>query len=676
MFLLTSRTRIEGVTDSKASQLAVSRMYRDMERVLESCAIEEGRANRICFEKCGILDAESWIIKVSGEEISITAGDDLGIVYAFFELSDRFLGIHPFWFWMDQKVVKRGLIEIADQTLHSPLRRVRYRGWFFNDETFLARWRPYGMEGLPWEMGFEALLRCGGNMVIPGDHENFRKYSQLAADMGLILTHHHVELLGAEMFMAAYPELGPSYTEHADLYEGLWEEAVRRQAGNRTVWAVGFRGQSDCPFWESEPNGAQMSDRERGEFITSIMKRQMEIVRSYVPDAVFCTNLYGELLELYREGCLEVPEGVIRIWANNGYGKMVVRRRGNHNPRTPALPQNEKEREGKHGIYYHASFYDLQAASHTTMLPQTPEYFDRNLWEAFEAGLTEYLIINCSNVRPHVCTLEMMSRIWNGEHITAEDFYPEFAGEYFGENRRRIAALYRKYAECAFLYGGHDDEVVGEQFYPHSVRILAGQWIRDFRKTAESFQWAKSGNTLDGQIGWLADLCRGRAQEYAGYAAQCRAVGEELYGPLTVQVMAHLTGLLGIDHFCRAWELWKSGDEMEAFYECGLAAESFSEGHEAFMRAETGIWKGFYAYEHFADYKFAAHVLRNLMGYIRISGDGDEYYRWDAALLGKEGKGVVFPHGNNHQTEVELFQRMKELRGDERKDHLIVWRRI
>lgn len=676
MFSLTSRTRIEGVTDSRASQLAVSRMYRDMERVLDSRVPEEARLNRICFEKCGHLEEESWIIKVTEEEICVSAGDDLGIVYAFFEVSGRFLGIHPFWFWMDQKVEKRALIRIEDQILRSPFRKVKYRGWFFNDETFIARWHPYGRESLPWEMGFEALLRCGGNMVIPGDDENFRKYSQLAADMGLILTHHHVEVLGAEMFLAVYPELNPSYTEHADLFEELWEEAVRRQAGNRTIWAIGFRGQSDCAFWESEESGMRMSSQERGEFIAAIMKRQMELVKSYVPDAVFCTNLYGELMELYREGCLEVPEGVIKIWANNGYGKMVARRRGNHNPRIPALPQSEKEREGKHGIYYHASFYDLQAASHTTMLLQTPEYFDRNLWEAFEAGLTEYLIINCSNVRPHVCTLEMMSRIWNGEHITSEDFYSEFAGEYFGENRRQIAALYKKYAECAILYGSYDDEVAGEQFYTHSVRILAGQWIRDFRSAAEGYQWAKRADTLDEQIKWLSALCRGKVEEYTEYAAQCQSVGDELYGPLTVQVTVHKAGLSGIDHFCRAWELWKRGDEMEAFYECGLSAESFSEGHEAFERAETDIWKGFYAYEHFADFKFAAHVLRNLMGYIRISGDGDQYYQWDAVLLRKKGKGVVFPHGNNHQTEVELFQRMKELRGEIRKDHLIVWRRV
>ncbi len=32
------------------------------------------------------------------------------------------------------------------------------------------------------------------------------------------------------------------------------------------------------------------------------------MVREQIPDAVFCTNLYGEILELYREGCLQIPE--------------------------------------------------------------------------------------------------------------------------------------------------------------------------------------------------------------------------------------------------------------------------------------------------------------------------------------------------------------------------------
>lgn len=104
---------------------------------------------------------------------------------------------------------------VEEQRIVSRKTAVRYRGWFFNDETFLSRWNPGGDETLAWEMGFEACLRCGGNMVIPGDVDNFRKYRKLASDMGLILTHHHVEILGAPMFLNVYPEENPSYRETA-----------------------------------------------------------------------------------------------------------------------------------------------------------------------------------------------------------------------------------------------------------------------------------------------------------------------------------------------------------------------------------------------------------------------------------------------------------------------------
>ena len=54
-------------------------------------------------------------------------------------------------------------------------------------------------------MAFETLLRCGGNMTIPGTDKNSRLNRQMAADMGLWITHHHAEPLGAEIFARAYP---------------------------------------------------------------------------------------------------------------------------------------------------------------------------------------------------------------------------------------------------------------------------------------------------------------------------------------------------------------------------------------------------------------------------------------------------------------------------------------
>lgn len=46
--------------------------------------------------------------------------------------------------------------------------KVKYRGWFVNDETLLSHWKVERRANLPFVMAFETLLRLGGNMVIPG----------------------------------------------------------------------------------------------------------------------------------------------------------------------------------------------------------------------------------------------------------------------------------------------------------------------------------------------------------------------------------------------------------------------------------------------------------------------------------------------------------------------------
>lgn len=674
MFVFTAQTEIYGFISSKTIQLAVDRMYRDISMVLRSG--ERKDKSVIVFAIHEGMEEESWMIEVQKNQILIQAADDLGLVYAFLEISKEFLGIPPFWFWQEMSWKPVESIAVEEQKRFSKKKPIHYRGWFFNDETFLARWNPEGDGKLAWEMGFEACLRCGGNMVIPGDIDNFRKYGKLASDMGLILTHHHVEILGAPMFLNVYPDEEPSYTKNRKLFEQIWEDAVKEQADQKTIYAIGFRGQGDCAFWESESGGSELSDEEKGRFISNIMKRQIEIVRKYVKNPILCTNLYGEIMELYRDGWLEIPDEVIKIWADNGYGKMVARRRGNHNPRTIALPLNDQEREGKHGIYYHVSFYDLQAASHTTMVPQRPEYFNKQLWEAFEDHLTEYLIVNCSSVRQHTCTLEMVSRIWSGEHITSETFYPRFVEEYYRESQDKICALYEEYPKLCIHYGMQEDEVAGEQFYTHCVRILAGQWMISQEQPAEDMKWATDAETLDGQMKWVYDKCAPKEEESLEYAESCRRVGATLYDSLTVQAILHYEGCAGTVLFYRAWEEWSKKNYMEAFYECGLAAEHFSMADRALRETEHGIWKDFYKYERFADYKFAAHILRCLMGYIRIYSDGSSYYKWDARLRKLCGKGEIFCNWDNHETEKELFERMKEIRGETFDKDLIVWKRI
>lgn len=673
-FILTGNTQIEGSWKSRPVSYAVERLYRDIKKTLTT---EVATSGKIYFDSDNCMETEAWEIRVNQKDIFVYTSSDLGLIYALHYLSEQFLGIQPFWFWLDQRIEQKKEIYIPIGTYYSRESSVRYRGWFINDETFMGRWNPDDDEAFAWEMAFEALLRCRGNMVIPGTLDNFARYHQLAADMGLILTQHHVEPLGAELFSTVYPHLTPSYHQYPELYETLWKKAILKYKNQQTLWVIGFRGQGDCPYWLHDGESAEKSDEEKGCFLSKVMRKQYDMIREEIPDAVICTNLYGEMMELYREGVLILPEDVIRIWGDNGYGKMVTRRRGNHNPRTQALPLNTKEAEGEHGIYYHISFYDLQAASHTTMPPFKPEYYKRELDEVVSFGLTKYWIVNCSNIRPHAPLLDLMSRMWTDNSFNIKKFYRNFTAKYYLNKTEEIAALYERYAVEAVHFGIYNDEIAGEQFYTHSVKILAHQWMVNPCEAADYYQWAKRGNTLEEQIDWLAERIKDKEEAYRLYLQDCERTSQEIKDTLTLSVSLHHLGCKGITHFCRAWNLRNENHGIEAFYECGLAAEAFAEADFRLRSSEHGIWKNFYQYECFADYKFTAHILRRLMGRIRDQGEGPEYYTWQLWLYNKEsGKGEIITNFENHLTEAEFFKRLKGLRKESWKNDLIVWNRV
>lgn len=350
------------------------------------------------------MQAEQFEIKCDNNMLVIYASDTLGFVYGLYHISRDILGVLPFWFWNDQVFIKKKGCRISGEYAYtSKPYAVKYRGWFVNDEVLIHKWYVDRKKDMPWEMVFEALLRCGGNLVIPGTDKNSHIYRDLAADMGLRITHHHAEPLGAPMFARRYPELTPSYDEYPEKFHELWKEGIDEQKKLDVIWNLGFRGQGDCPFWDNDPR--YQTSESRGELMGKLIGLQRDYVQNEIPDAQYCTNLYGETMELYRDGYLKLPDDVIKIWADNGFGKMVTRRQGNHNPRIPALPKENNT--GRHGIYYHVSFYDLQAANHITMLPNKPKLVHSELKKVLEHHVKDYWIINCSNVKPHVYYLDL-----------------------------------------------------------------------------------------------------------------------------------------------------------------------------------------------------------------------------------------------------------------------------
>lgn len=640
-----------------AVEKACERFRRDMEMTLTDTVKDGGQ---IVLQKKD-LKPEQYELEVTEQEITIYGADARSFIYAFNYLSEKYLGILPFWFWNDQKMEEKAYVEIPCGSYRSEDYRIRYRGWFINDEVLISHWTADISENYPWEMVFEALLRCGGNLVIPGTDKNSKIYAPIASRMGLMVTHHHAEPLGAEMFLRAYPDLEPSYLKHGDLFDKLWQEAIERQKDEEVIWNIGFRGQGDVPFWENDP--AFDTPKKRGELISNIMKKQYAMVREQIPDAVFCTNLYGEILELYREGCLQIPEDVILIWADNGYGKMVSRRQGNHNPRVSALP--EEGDKGRHGTYYHVSFYDLQAANHITMLPNSMEFVEKELTDAMTHGITDLWLINASNIKPHVYPLSFIANLWKKDAVSADEHRRRYVSEYYGaENASAqlsaMEACIRDYPKAMLPFGDKEDEHAGEQFYNYVVRDFVHGWMKDGAVAPrEELFWCARKDTFAEQMKWFTGKCLQAGEPLESLYERCLNIGEnDLWkDSVLLQVKIHRNCLQGCILFTEAFAAYEQKEYKKVFFLLGNAAEAYETADKAMRDREHGKWKGFYANDCLTDVKETAYCLKRLMGYVRNLGDGPDYYKWQREVTYSENdcKVVLITNMENHMTDWELY---------------------
>ena len=616
--------------------------------------------------------------------LTVSASDDLGLIYGLYHISKTFLGVNEFWFWNEQELIKEKEHVVPDDySYRSEPFKVRFRGWFINDEVLFDGWNPEidGQvdESFPWKMAFEALLRCGGNMTIPGTDFNAHKYKDLARRYGLWITHHHAEPLGARMFSRAYPDLEPSFDKHPDLFRGLWQESINDQKNCKVIWNLGFRGQGDRPFWADDP--AYDTEKARGELMSSLIMEQYNMVKASNPSAICCTNLYGETMELYRDGYLSFPEDVIKIWADNGFGKMVSRRQGNHNPRVPALP--DKADTSAHGIYYHASFYDLQAAAQMTMLPNSPEFVAKELSEVYAHGADDFWIINCSNVKPHTYYLDLIAKMWKNARV--DGHLSQYVGSYYKTSLTTdIEKAYSLWPDYAPKYGPNEDDHAGEQFADHGARMLACGFIRKYRqqdpeKTAAlpELSWCIDASSLLELARWLEEKYNDASAGYRQYLDLCMSVKEKLKAAgdnraaeifdhsLICQVQYLYYSYLGALHICRT--ILKcldngQGEEkyIEAFYQAGLAAKAFGDGYDTMRSHEHDIWKNFYENDCEADIRQSAFVAKSLMSYLRVLSDGPHFYKWQRMFQQDAGgdKVLLILRLKAHLTDDEIWELM------------------
>jgi hypothetical protein len=657
-------------------------LFRDMEKVFDQSfklELEVSKAdiivkysdvNSCIYGKTEVFHIYFYENSTEERLIMVVEGsDELGIIYGILYISHQFLEVDPFWFWTDKSTQKRNTIEIPVKEYLSSTNRIRYRGWFVNDEVCLIGWTDvYPPPKEIWHPVFETLLRCGGNMVIPGtDLPRSGIHWDLALDMGLYITHHHAEPLGAEMFFRVYPECEASYDKNASLFEGLWREAIENQKDRKVVWVLGFRGQGDCPFWEHDPS--YNTPELRGKLISKVICRQYEILCEYIENPPCSTYLYGEITELYREGYIELPEGVIKIWSDNGYGKMVSRRQGNHNLRVPSLPTSEET--GPHGLYYHITFHDLQASNHLTMFPSEPNMIKSELVNAFESGADYYLALNCGNIRPHVYLLDIISQIWSTGEINIEQHLDEFCTEYFNSSKDKAKECYKEYFKSTIKYGPNDDDRAGDEFYHHPARLILGCWIRgEDASTETGLIWATGDISFYEQVRWFYDKLVSALPLWSKLQEKCEHVAEFLSGEeavffcdnLLFQVKLHLSGCKGFISLCEGYFSYCEKNYPLSFVYISQAIWDYYDSLKAMAESEHGRWENFYRADWLTNVKSTIYSLEAVRKFLRMHGDSPDFFLWYKEFIMPINEKKIYLENTHRKplTDDELAKRLLE----------------
>ncbi|MBO7663103.1 MAG: glycosyl hydrolase 115 family protein [Clostridia bacterium] len=662
-FIFSLNTRVEADETNAPIRNAADILKRDMREVLTG----RGPENAIRAEIDSRLAAEEYRAEVGPAEIRVTGGDDLGVVYGLLSLSERLLGVKPLDWWMERRPERRETVSVPVQEWKSPARRVRFRSWFVNDEVLFTGWHmEEALRYQVWKRTFETILRCGGNMVIPGTDREYdgRVLTDMALDLGLWVTQHHSELLGARMFGRVYPDLTPSYVLYPEKYEALWQEAIDRYAGKRILWCIGFRGQGDHAFWDDDGSGFD-TDEKRGRFISSVMRRQMEMTRAKDPDALFSTNLYGELMGLYRQGYLTVPEEVVKIWGDNGFGRMISRRQENLNPRVDAMPGPEEP--GRHGIYYHVSFYDLQAANHITMLQVPVSLVIRELERVLERKADTLWNINVGSVRPHLFMLEIVRRMWQDGRCDPEEAARDFAEDYYGG--RQAAGVLTGYSECAVKYGPHEDDLAGDQYYHWPLRALARALLRgETAQPVESMIWAAGNVPFPEQVRIFGENVRPGIASWKAYLKRIRDLeaslpeeeAERLEQTMGLQGLIHASGCEGLYSFCQACLHCLNGDDLQAYLWTDRALQAARKALQA-MDAVPGRFAHYYDNDCFAGVRVTVQTLEGVRAWLRIRGDSERLFGWEKQYLipAEETRVTLQSHRTTQLSDEEMCRRLR-----------------
>ncbi len=396
---------------------------------------------------------EAYRIVTAPRTVWLVGSNPRGTAFAAYTLSER-LGIDPLYLWdgylpehHDPLVLK------ATHFVQGPP-TFKWRGFFHDDEDILPR--PFNAQGNPDQLGdvpldwykkfFETALRLKMNMVAPYTRVHRRyEVQELGSDWGLAYTSHHYDILVSNPFGLTRFNLGvergirPEYDwfNNRDGMLTFWRGGVMENRHLDVIWPVGMRNTDDRGYtW---PQGT--TDEDKAKTFHEVITDQVNMVRELLPPGktpLFHFTMYTEMLPAYQQHpeTFDLPSDVIIVWPDDNNGVM----RG--------LPSSLGK--WKHGVYYHLAYLggNLSKQNVSTVAPGT---IATEFQKIVQAGATEYMLVNMSEVREYVMGVRMVADItWNAPGaFSAPDagqrYISWFSHEYFGAGADPAAATYGQY---------------------------------------------------------------------------------------------------------------------------------------------------------------------------------------------------------------------------------------
>ncbi|MCT3400687.1 glycosyl hydrolase 115 family protein [Lentilactobacillus hilgardii] len=578
------------------------------------------------------------------DSVIVKAKTALGVIYGALAISRNALKIDDFWYWLDTPVQPQADIEMTNFDLHLPDYQVPYRGWFVNDELLIMGWEDHDSQAYVWQRTFETALRAGVNVIVPGTDINSHLYRKPAKEFGLMIAQHHAEPLGAQMFAREYPNLSASYTKYPELFQKLWRDAILEQKGTPTIYSLGFRGQGDKPFWLDDDSRV-WTEKAKADVINGIIKTQYDMVKQLDPGAPMAINIYGEVTAMYNAGLLDVPDDVIEIWADSGYGKMVSRRQHLDNPRSPVLSvPNPHHRQ--RGIYYHVAFHDLQASNFLGLLSNRPSFVSDELMKVREHQMDTIELINTGSIKPHILYLREVAKSWLKDYQARSDqeILHDYISTYYAHHQAEIMKLYDRYWQNIVQYGPHSDETAGDEFAPYLIRRIAKAWVRGANKMSDT-GWLTGDAEFPEELQKIDAMITPKLDAWEKLLIDVKKMllnlgGHDLqmlYGDYYLSVINQAQGLKALHLIIAAYQVTQKADKQADYLKPFLLADEsyrtlndivFAEDHNP-----SGKWRDFYKNDGYNDVPLSVIQLRFLRHYIRTLGDGDDEDEWERNFI-------------------------------------------